>query len=389
LDAKTDDYPETSSGAPGNSAPGRPATPVKRARPWKRNLLIGLLVAVIAALGGREAYIRYIFVYEYDARIAGTLITISSRVAGWVTKIPVSEGDTVTKNQTLISIDDRDSVLMVGQYQAQHRALQAERTRLRAERNLIDKQTKSRYVTQRSVLNAAQAEVQSYKPQLDLAISELTRAQKLYKRKVIPKQFLDKAVAAELKLQSMMIMAQARHTASEAKLAESEADRAELKVLDGRLGIIRAQIEELAIKIEQQKLDVSDRTIKSAIPGVVDRTFTDVGEYVMPGQRLLLIHDPSKVWVDANIKETQIRKIKIGQKVKVTIDAYPEKEFAGKVFAIGNAATSEFALLPTPNPSGNFTKITQRLRVRIRVEGTEKLLRPGMMAEIYIDIGKK
>ena len=389
MDAKTDDYPETSSGAAQIPTTGEPATPTKRARPWKRYLLVSLLAAFIAALGGREAYIRYIFVYEYDARVAGTLITISSRVAGWVTKVPVSEGDEVAKGQTLISIDDRDSALMVRQFQAQHRALKAERTRLGAERNLIDKQTKSRYVTQLSVLNAAEAEVQSYAPQLDLAVSELTRAQKLYQRKVIPKQVLDKAVATEQKLQSTVIMSQARHTASEAKLKEAEADRAELKVLDGRLGIIRAQIEELAIKIDQQKLDVSDRTIKSAIPGVVDRTFADVGEYVLPGQRLMLIHDPSKVWVDANIKETQIRKVKVGQKVKVTIDAYPEKEFTGKVFAIGNAATSEFALLPTPNPSGNFTKITQRLRVRVRVEGAEETLRPGMMAEIYIDIGKK
>ena len=118
MDAKTDDYPETTSGAA-----AKPATPVKRARPWKRYLMVSLLVAVIATLGGREAYIRYIFVYEYDARVAGTLITISSRVAGWVTKIPVSEGDAVEKGRTLIAIDDRDSALMVKQYQAQHRAL--------------------------------------------------------------------------------------------------------------------------------------------------------------------------------------------------------------------------------------------------------------------------
>lgn len=384
MDAKTDDYPETES-----SVALKPATPIKRAPPWKRYVIVGLLVAIIATLGGREAYIRYIFVYEYDARVAGTLITISSRVAGWVTKMPVSEGDSVTKNQTLIAIDDRDSALMLRQFQAQHRAVKAERTRLKAERTLIDMQTKSRYVTQLSVLSAAEAEVQSYEPQLDLAVSELNRARKLFKKKVIPKQVLDKAVAAEQKLQSMVIMSQARHTATEAKLKEAEADRAELNVLDGQLGIIHAKIEELAIKIDQQKLDVSDRMIKSTIPGVVDRTFADVGEYVMPGQRLLLIHDPSKVWVDANIKETQIRKVKVGQKVKVTIDAFPEQEFTGKVFAIGNAATSEFALLPTPNPSGNFTKITQRLRVRIRVDPAKKVLRPGMMAEIYIDIGKK
>ena len=86
------------------------------------------------------------------------------------------------------------------------------------------------------------------------------------------------------------------------------------------------------------------------------------------------------------MKETDIRKVKIGQTVDVTVDAFPDKKFAGKVTAIGNAATSEFALLPTPNPSGNFTKITQRLRVRVAIEQEQKLLRPGMMVEVYIDV---
>lgn len=346
-------------------------------------------MAFILGLGGREAYIRYIFVYEYDARVAGTLITISSRVAGWVTEFPVAEGDALKKGETLIKIDDRDSKLIIRQYQAQQRALNAEQTRLEAQRELIDQQTHSRYVTQLSVLNASRAEVQSYEPQLELAVTELVRARKLYQQKVVPKQVLDQAVADEQKLQSQVLMSQARRAASEAKLKEAQADRAELLVLDSQLGIVEAEIEELAVKIDQKALDVADRTIKSTIPGVVDRTFADVGEYVQPGQRLLLIHDPSKIWVDANIKETQIRNVKVGQTVKVTVDAYPDQEFVGKVFAIGNAATSEFALLPTPNPSGNFTKITQRLRVRVRVEKTDTVLRPGMMAEIYIDIDRK
>jgi membrane fusion protein (multidrug efflux system) len=384
MDTKTSDSRGITAGAA-----EAPATPIKSARPWTRYLIVTLLVAFILGLGGREAYIRYIFVYEYDARVAGTLITISSRVAGWVTELPVAEGDTLKKGDTVVKIDDRDSKLIIRQLKAQQRALNAEQARLGAERELIDQQTYSRYVTQLSVLSASRAEVQSHKPQLDLAVKELVRARKLYQRKVIPKQVLDQAIADEQKLQSQGLMSQARHAESKAKLKEAKADRAELLVLDSQIVIIKAEIEELAVKIDQKKLDVADRTIKSSISGVVDRTFSDVGEYVLPGQRLLLVHDPSKIWVDANIKETEIRKVRIGQKVKVTVDAFPDKEFTGRVFAIGNAATSEFALLPTPNPSGNFTKITQRLRVRVRLEKTDKVLRPGTMAEIYIDIGRK
>ena len=105
-----------------------------------------------------------------------------------------------------------------------------------------------------------------------------------------------------------------------------------------------------------------------------------------PGQRLALVHDPETIWIEANIKETEIRKLKIGQEVDVSVDAYPDTQFRGRVLSVGNATTSEFALLPSPNPSGNFTKITQRLPVRIAIEQQGGLLRPGMMVEINIDI---
>ena len=159
-----------------------------------------------------------------------------------------------------------------------------------------------------------------------------------------------------------------------------------MEVLDGELSILKHRKAELMAQLEFQKLDLSDRTIKSPLQGVVDKTFVKVGEYVMPGQRLALIHNPEKIWIEANIKETQIRKLKIGQRVELGVDAYPDIAFEGKVLSIGNATTSEFALLPTPNPSGNFTKITQRLPVRIAIQQKEGLLRPGMMVEVNIDV---
>ena len=91
-------------------------------------------------------------------------------------------------------------------------------------------------------------------------------------------------------------------------------------------------------------------------------------------------------FIEANIKETEVRKLRIGQSVDISVDAFPDLEIVGRVEAIGNSTTSEFALLPTPNPSGNFTKITQRLPVRIKVEQEKGLLRPGMMVEVNIDI---
>ena len=99
-----------------------------------------------------------------------------------------------------------------------------------------------------------------------------------------------------------------------------------------------------------------------------------------------MVHDPKKIWVSANVKETDLRFVKIGSTVTVEVDAYPEKLFAGKISKIGNAATSEFALLPTPNPSGNFTKVVQRIRIRVNLDNEDELLRPGMMVEVNVGI---
>jgi membrane fusion protein (multidrug efflux system) len=119
----------------------------------------------------------------------------------------------------------------------------------------------------------------------------------------------------------------------------------------------------------------------------VDQTFIDEGEYVTPGQRLLMIHDPERVRVEANVKETNIRFFRPGKKVAITVDALPGRRFEGTVTRVGQAATSEFALLPNPNPSGNFTKITQRLPVRIAVRQEGGELKPGMMVEVEATTG--
>jgi membrane fusion protein (multidrug efflux system) len=91
--------------------------------------------------------------------------------------------------------------------------------------------------------------------------------------------------------------------------------------------------------------------------------------------------------VDANVRETEIRRLRLGQRALITVDAYPGEVFEGRLTRIGSAATSEFALLPSPNPSGNFTKVTQRLPVRIALDHTDGKLRPGMMVEVDLEVG--
>ena len=351
-----------------------------------RYIIIGLVVIVGGIFAFREVHQRIIYVYEYDARIAGDMVTVSSRVAGWVTKLPVTEGQLVDGNQMLIKVDDRESNLLIKQLQAQKDAIAGQRDRLVAERKLVDSQTETRVNTQLAAVNAAKATVSALKPQLVNAQSQLAQDQALFKKKVISRRQFDQTRTTMQRIDGEYRTRVAELEEARNKLREARAETQRLAVLDSEIIILIHEEDELKAQLERQRLDLKDRTIGSPLTGVVDRVFVEEGEYVTPGQRLLLVHDPKKVWIEANVKETDIRKVKVGQVADITVDAFPDKEFKGHVIAIGNAATSEFALLPTPNPSGNFTKITQRLRVRVAIDQEQNLLRPGMMVEVFIDV---
>lgn len=351
-----------------------------------RYIIIGLVVIVGGIFAFREVHQRIIYVYEYDARIAGDMVTVSSRVAGWVTKLPVTEGQLVDGNQMLIKVDDRESNLLIKQLQAQKDAIAGQRDRLVAERKLVDSQTETRVNTQLAAVNAAKATVSALKPQLVNAQSQLAQDQALFDKKVISRRQFDQTRTTMQRIDGEYRTRVAELEEARNKLREARAETQRLAVLDSEIIILIHEEDELKAQLERQRLDLKDRTIGSPLTGVVDRVFVEEGEYVTPGQRLLLVHDPKKVWIEANVKETDIRKVKVGQVADITVDAFPDKEFKGHVIAIGNAATSEFALLPTPNPSGNFTKITQRLRVRVAIDQEQNLLRPGMMVEVFIDV---
>ena len=365
------------------------ATEFAQDRPSRKLLRLVLIVAILSVAvyyGGREVTSRIDYVYTEDSRIQADLIVVSSRVDGWVTSLGITEGSTIAAGNVLAAIDSRESKLRVVELKAQISGIEAERSRLAAERRLVDEQTASLYSSERSQLESAQVTVSSLQPQLDLAKRELQRAKSLFDRKVFSRRQLDQADTALQQIDRENRMAVADLKAAQAKLREAGAERTKLDVLDGEISILKHRKAEMMARLEHQKLDLADRTIKSPVNGVVDKTFVKVGEYVTPGQRLALVHDPDKIWIEANIKETQIRKLKIGQRVELGVDAYPDIAFEGRVLSIGNATTSEFALLPSPNPSGNFTKITQRLPVRIALQQKDGLLRPGMMVEVNIDI---
>jgi membrane fusion protein (multidrug efflux system) len=347
-----------------------------------------LVVAVAVGVVGLMYWVygRYTNVVVYDARIKADMIMISSRIDGWVTKIPVSEGSQVSIGQPLITIDGRESSLRVREIDAQHKSLQAERRQIEAEIRMIDQQTRGRSAASRAALAAAQAAKSGMDTELEQVMNDFERGQSLLAKKVISRQRWEFLRTAYRMAGQQALKSQADVAMANAAVVEAEADRQRMDVLQVRIASLRFDEERIVVERERQQLDLSDRTIKAPSAGTVDRTFIDPGEYVARGQRLLLMHDPSVIWIEANIKETDIRDVKLGARARLVIDAYPDLDVVGEVVRIGNAATNQFALLPSPNPSGSFTKITQRLPVKIAVPQVDGLLRPGMMVEVEIAI---
>jgi membrane fusion protein (multidrug efflux system) len=300
--------------------------------------------------------------------------------------MPALEGTRVGNNDVVVRIDDRIAKLRLNALSTQIQSVQAERQRLRAERQMISSKTDAVVLTRTSGVMVKEKALAALRSDLDLARLELDRSRSLYATRVGNERQLQQSQAQTNKLESQLLQAQAEHEQAQGSLREAMADRDRLAVIDAQIDALEFQASNLDAQLEQQKVDVQDRTIRSPVPSVIDRTFVLPGEYVASGQRILMLHNADEVWVEANIKETQVGRLKLGQLVSISVDAYPDANFTGKITRIGNATTARFALLPTPNPSGNFTKITQRVAVKIDFVEMPKKLSPGMMVEVDIDL---
>lgn len=370
--------------------PVSPMPPAPRRRgisPRLRTGIVVLLALVGLAVLGTWLYGRWTHVRVYDARVSADVILIASRVQGWVTGVPVSEGDRVSAGTPLVNIDDRDARIQLTELTAQIDGVGAERTRLQSELKMIDQQTQGRLEASRATLASAQAALSARQSELERAASEFERAQSLLDRLVISRQRWEGLRTSHQTAQQELLRAQADVAEATAAVHEADAGRQQLDVTRNRIQALVFEEARLRAQRDRQALDIADRTITAGINGTVDRIFVNPGEYVAAGQRLMLIHDPDKIWIEANVKETDIRNFDVGSTAHIVVDAYPDLEITGKVVRVGQAATSQFALLPNPNPSGNFTKITQRLPVKIAVDQVKGgLLRPGMMVEVDIVI---
>ncbi len=370
------------------SRPSHESAKPRRERRTGRGKLVAVFVVAILLLaaGGRWVYHRYAHVYTDDARIDGEVVTVSSRVSGWLTELNVIEGDSVAKGQVLAQVDPRDSLLHREVLLSKLKSVESQTAVVRSQSGQVDEETLGRLQSDTNRLVAAEAQVAALEVQMKQARDDYERARELTAQKWLSQQAMERAGTTFQQTQENHRKSVAEVAVARGTLSASGGSRKQLNVLESQLLVLNRQADEIRAEIRRQEIDISDRTIASPADGRVVMTFVRKGEHVATGQRILMFHDPARIWVEANIKETDIGLLEPGMKAQIRVDAYRDRVFSGEVFRIGQAATSKFALLPDPNPSGNFTKITQRLPVRIRLDEADAKLRPGMMVEVDIAI---
>jgi membrane fusion protein (multidrug efflux system) len=351
-----------------------------------RHPLVIVILLLILLAGGFWLRHRLTHVDENDAKTAGEVITIASRVDGWLIARSVMEGDHVRKGQILGELDTRDARLRLATLENNLAARDAQIRQTMIQRDTMQKTTVAGVDDARAQIAAAKAAIAVIEPQADLARSDFSRADALIVGGAVSRETWDHTHSTRLQQEASLKQAQSLLSARQATFAQATAQRDQVPMLEQQIEVMRHERAALAAQVDQVRQEIADRTLRAPCDGIVDKTFIHSGDYVQAGQWLMMLHDPNDIWVEASVKETVIGKVRVGQPVNIKVDAYPNFVLHGQVFRVGNAATNQFALLPSPNPSGNFTKITQRVPVRIAIEKPKQQLQPGLMVEVSFNV---
>lgn len=322
-------------------------------------IIAGCLVAILAA-GGCWWWLRASrMVSTDDARVKGTIVAVSAKANGRLEKVLVNEGDQVETGQVIAVLEQQDFAVQLDQAKANLAIAQAKLSAIMAG-------NRPQEVAQ---ANAAVLQVQA---NLENARRNKERDRLLYQRGAISAQQSDASQTAYEIAEAQYIAANEQYSLSLEGSRKQDVDMAQ------------AQVQQALAVLKNAENQFADTVIKAPTSGVVALKSAEPGEIVAFGQQLFSISNLADVWIGANIEESYINRIKVGQKVEFTIDAYPGRKFIGQVTEVGPASGSQFTLLPTENASANFTKVTQRLPIKIKANESDCILKPGMSAIINI-----
>ena len=308
-----------------------------------------------------------------NAQVDGHIVPVLAKVGGYVKTVSVSENDHVSAGQLLVQLEDDDYRVRMQQAQADLAAAEAT-----AGGNGFAGQAEAQVQSAAGQRAALDAQIGAARANANRADADLARARELVAKQIISKQQLDAAQATADVMHANLLAAERQAAAAGGTVNTAEAG---VRVANARTLAARA-----AAANAQLQLDYTHITAPAA--GEVSRKQVEVGQLVAPGQPLLSIVADTGVWVTANFKETQLSKIRVGQPVEFEIDAYGGCVAEGKVASVSGATGAKFALLPPDNATGNFTKVVQRVPVRIAVTkpcGGNRPLRPGLSANVHVD----
>lgn len=357
-DRRTDEAPAVT-----ESASGTGAEAAKPKSPVRRRVLIG--VGAIAALAAIYFGIHYLFIGRYmistdDAYVRGYNTTLGARVSGHIAAIAVDDNARVNAGSVILRIDDGDYRIAAESARAKIATQEATIARI------------GRQITaQDSAVDQARAQLVSADAATKRAEADFGRQEALSTRGFASKATFDVSQAGRDQAQAAVQSAQAALEAAQAQVDVVKAQKAEAE----------GQLQELRTALAKAVRDLSFTSVLAPVDGTFANRIVNVGDFVQPGQRLANVVQLDNIYIDANYKETQLGRLKPGQRVKITVDAVSGRTISGIVESIAPASGSIFTLLPPDNATGNFTKVVQRVPVRIRVPASvarENLLRPGM-----------
>jgi membrane fusion protein (multidrug efflux system) len=308
-----------------------------------------------------------------NAQVDGHIVPVLAKVGGYVKTVGVSENDHVNAGQLLVQLDDADYVVRVQQAQADLAAAEAT-----AGGGGFSGQAQAQVQSASGQRAALDAQIGAARANANKADADLSRARELAAKQIISKQQLDAAQATADVAHANLLAAQRQAGAASGLVNTAEAG---VRVANARTLASRA-----AVANAQLQLDYTRITAPAS--GEISRKQVEVGQLVAPGQPLLSIVADTGVWVTANFKETQLSRIRVGQPVEFEIDAYGGCVAEGRVASVSGATGAKFALLPPDNATGNFTKVVQRVPVRIAVTkpcGGNRPLRPGLSVNVHVE----
>ena len=358
-----------------------------------------------------------------DAQVDAGVTPIAARVGGTVMSLPIVDNQQVSEGTVLVVIDKRDFEIALERARAELADAEASAAAARAGVPITSTTAASNVSTAKGSVEQVTSEVGAAEQAIEAAKARLTTAHARQREAVakatksakdverfkpllakdeIAQQQFDAAVAAanadaaasestaalvveaELDVrvaQSGLVQARAKLQQASAGLSEAQTGPEQVKVTRARAAAAEARVMQARAVVKQAETNLEYTTVKAPVKGTVSKKSVEVGQQIQPGQALMAVIPLDRVWITANFKETQVERIRPGQRVTIRADAYDGKTFDGKVESLAAATGARFSLLPPDNSTGNYVKVVQRIPIRISLDAgqdPEHLLRPGM-----------